>query len=273
MPDDLLYAPPAHVSDFDESVDPPKLKQAWHNRVRDNIQDQSRSHCPTIRASGPSSMLWAALSRRRRYRGSRFRRRCVHGIPTATKSVGRLRIPCVRQRDSMAPSSTGWATVTSRPWSSGKWARLGLCYRQQDEYCEWFTHIDPQTKRVTRVDFTAENPDYWEELVVNDPDLAVRLYRRYVCEDVELDDLLWQHDVVVKGDKQPGGVRPSRAVQPAQQMEHDTRGDALDASGEQPVRRDRSYLSHGAAPGTRRPSVHGDIALVLCRIRWCTAIQ
>ena len=136
-------------------------------------------------------MLWAALLRRRRYRGSHFRRRCVHGIPTATKSVGRLRIPCVRRTGFYGAVVDGVGDGDEQTLVVKEVGEeLGLCYRQQDEYCEWFTHIDPQTKRVTRVDFTAENPDYWEELVVNDPDLAVRLYRRYVCEDVELDDLL-----------------------------------------------------------------------------------
>ncbi len=202
MPDDLLYAPPAHVSDFDESVDPAKLKQAWHNRVRDNIQDQSRSHQPDypgerafFDALGssltPTPVPWFAFPQALRawYPDSDEKRWEAADTLRPAKGFYGAVVDAVGDGDEQ--------TLVVKEVGE----ELGLCYRQQDEYCEWFTHIDPQTKRVTRVDFTAENPDYWEELVVNDPDLAVRLYRRYVCEDVELDDLLWQQDVVVEGDE------------------------------------------------------------------------
>jgi hypothetical protein len=63
---------------------------------------------------------------------------------------------------------------------------------------------------ITSIDFTAENPDYWDELVTNDLDLAVKLYRRYVSEDVVPDDLIWQHDVVEGDDPQTAKVYPRK---------------------------------------------------------------
>jgi hypothetical protein len=87
---------------------------------------------------------------------------------------------------------------------------LEVFHRQQDEYCEWF--IERSDGAITGLQFTSEGPEYWRFLVsgtasffeegdaraditAGDPDLAVALYREHVSADVQLEDLLWPHDV------------------------------------------------------------------------------
>jgi hypothetical protein len=86
------------------------------------------------------------------------------------------------------------------------------CYRQQDEYCEWFVDRDPATRRVRRMTFTCEGPEYWRflamgtraffdpgdprrDIVPGDITLVGDLYRQYVSPDVRDEDLVWPFDV------------------------------------------------------------------------------
>ena len=46
----------------------------------------------------------------------------------------------------------------------------------QDEYCEWSVVRDPQTQKITRIDFTCENPEYWNSLWMIDPQTVADLY-------------------------------------------------------------------------------------------------
>ena len=46
----------------------------------------------------------------------------------------------------------------------------------QDEYCEWSVVRDPTTNKITRIDFTCENPEYWNTLWMIDPQKVADLY-------------------------------------------------------------------------------------------------
>jgi hypothetical protein len=46
----------------------------------------------------------------------------------------------------------------------------------QDEYCEWSVVRDPASKKITRIDFTCENPEYWNTLWMIDPQTVADLY-------------------------------------------------------------------------------------------------
>lgn len=51
----------------------------------------------------------------------------------------------------------------------------------QDEYCEWSTTYDDrslpvESRKILRIDFTCENPEYWNTLWSIDPDRVVQLY-------------------------------------------------------------------------------------------------
>jgi len=79
----------------------------------------------------------------------------------------------------------GWPStdVTYRNYSSVPNAR------QMDEYCEWFTHRDPETNVISRIDITAESPEYFTFLFTNEPEVCLQLYQKYVSPLVKMDDL------------------------------------------------------------------------------------
>jgi hypothetical protein len=203
---ELLYAPPAHVTDFDESRDSDKLKRAWHKRVRDTIVAQSRTRTdyPGERSFfdalgssiAPTPVPWFAFPQPLRawYPDSDEKRWEAADTLFPMTGLRKGVVEDVRRGGKVAP-------VVREVGEE-----IALYYRQQDEYCEWFPHKDPQTGVITRIDFTAENPDYWDELVTHDLELAVTLYRRYVSEDVVPEDLVWQHDVVEGEDPQTAQV-------------------------------------------------------------------
>jgi len=58
----------------------------------------------------------------------------------------------------------------------------------QDEYCEWIATRDASGK-ITRVDFTCENPEYWFTLWHTDPNKVLSLYQQLVDPSVKIDDL------------------------------------------------------------------------------------
>jgi hypothetical protein len=60
----------------------------------------------------------------------------------------------------------------------------------QDEYCEWCVTRDPATKKITRVDFTCENPEYWRSLWSVSPETALSIYQETLDNPgIEMKDL------------------------------------------------------------------------------------
>jgi hypothetical protein len=97
------------------------------------------------------------------------------------------------------------------------------CYRQQDEYCEWFVDRDPAAGGILRMSFTCEGPEYWRflamgtrgffdpgdprhDLVAGDLSLVAELYREHVSPEVREEDLVWPFDVAAfdPGDPERG---------------------------------------------------------------------
>ena len=59
----------------------------------------------------------------------------------------------------------------------------------QDEYCEWAVTRNSEGK-ITRVDFTCENPEYWNSLWLIDPNKVLELYQSILSKpQITLDDL------------------------------------------------------------------------------------
>jgi hypothetical protein len=72
----------------------------------------------------------------------------------------------------------------------------GFFQRRQDEYCEWYA--ERTAGQISRITFTCENPEYWEFLFGQDPDLVVKLYNELLGRtDVRRDDLAWPWPVTV----------------------------------------------------------------------------
>lgn len=59
----------------------------------------------------------------------------------------------------------------------------------QDEYCEWSVIRDPVTRKITRVTFTCEGPEYWHVLGALNPDKVLELYRKFVSPTIKHEDL------------------------------------------------------------------------------------
>lgn len=60
----------------------------------------------------------------------------------------------------------------------------------QDEYCEWSVTRDPVSGKITRIDFTCENPEYWNTLWMIDPNQVLALYRETLGKpQIQLEDL------------------------------------------------------------------------------------
>jgi hypothetical protein len=59
----------------------------------------------------------------------------------------------------------------------------------QDEYCEWIALRNSQGK-ITQVDFTCENPEYWYTLWRFDPQVVLDLYQKLVGPQVQMQDLI-----------------------------------------------------------------------------------
>jgi hypothetical protein len=59
----------------------------------------------------------------------------------------------------------------------------------QDEYCEWCVTRD-KNGNITRIDFTCENPEYWNTLWLVDPQTVLALYQQTLGKpQITLDDL------------------------------------------------------------------------------------
>lgn len=48
----------------------------------------------------------------------------------------------------------------------------------QDEYCEWSVQYDPGTNNIRRIDFTCENPEYWNTLWMVSPEMVLTQYQQ-----------------------------------------------------------------------------------------------
>jgi len=59
----------------------------------------------------------------------------------------------------------------------------------QDEYCEWAVTRN-SSGQITRIDFTCENPEYWNSLWMISPERVLELYRSTLNKDqIQLEDL------------------------------------------------------------------------------------
>jgi len=59
----------------------------------------------------------------------------------------------------------------------------------QDEYCEWAVTRN-SSGQITRVDFTCENPEYWNSVWMIDPERVLELYRSTLNKkQIQLEDL------------------------------------------------------------------------------------
>lgn len=79
-----------------------------------------------------------------------------------------------------------------------RWRSADSSRDVQDEYCEWSVAREPNTDKITRVDFTSEGPEYWQFLAATDPAKVVALYQKYIGPSVKESDLFQQGRYVAR---------------------------------------------------------------------------
>ncbi|HSE19946.1 MAG TPA: phospholipase D-like domain-containing protein [Pyrinomonadaceae bacterium] len=70
-----------------------------------------------------------------------------------------------------------------------RWRRADADRNVQDEYCEWSVTRDPVSRKITRVTFTCEGPEYWQVLATMNPEKVLALYREFISPLVKREDL------------------------------------------------------------------------------------
>jgi len=69
-----------------------------------------------------------------------------------------------------------------------RWAEADSSRENQDEYCEW--GVERSGDEISRVTFTTETPDYFEQMLKTDKELLRDLYEKFTGKRPELEDLL-----------------------------------------------------------------------------------
>ena len=96
------------------------------------------------------------------------------------------------------------------PSATERWRRADRDRGLQDEYCEWTVERN-SARKITRVTFTSEVPEYWEHLFETDPARVLRLYRRLVDPAVKPADLR-KRDGSYKPENRWNNSKPGRLV-------------------------------------------------------------
>jgi hypothetical protein len=83
-----------------------------------------------------------------------------------------------------------WAAFPARlratiPSQEERWRVADGDRNEQDEYCEWSVVRNP-ARKITRITFTSEVPEYWEHLFATDEQRVVDLYQELVDPRVRL---------------------------------------------------------------------------------------
>ena len=205
----MIYLPPGRIGDFARSSKATQLAQAWHARVKEQIDSyrslkrfldpldaDSTAAREVISWTGFPRIFdtWLSidepsdpLERNRR-------------MDRAHRSAEILnRFTYVKLNREFFPISADPANgLLFYPEISGSPSLqdgFSLAERPQDEYLEWFVVRDPSTNQITRIDFTAEAPEYWETLAEEDPDLAQSLYSELLGETIPKQDLFFSSDL------------------------------------------------------------------------------
>lgn len=76
----------------------------------------------------------------------------------------------------------------------------------QTEYCEWKVfYADEAKSKISKVVFTCEGPEYWQQLFNVDPEKCVSLYRELTKVDtITKDDLIAHEDIYLQGMSKDG---------------------------------------------------------------------
>jgi hypothetical protein len=194
------FLPPAEVGDFGYAAQ--LMAAQWNDFVHDQLEmlladPMLRGHAFFIptgdRPGREQRLVWDAFPGAIDgwFRHSRAGDRQAGESPRAAAE---------RTAETLVPMTVGFRRVQDG------FAPVTIYYRQQDEYCEWRTELD-DAKRVQRVTFTAESPEYWAFLESMDPSLRLiaAVYSEILQEAVMPGEVSWPYDVLVPSLAEPSG--------------------------------------------------------------------
>jgi hypothetical protein len=179
------YDPPANISDLTDPTEDQLLRAEWSSNVNrwtetailgnpwSALNDQSRSYyynpLATDLAGGTEALVsWIAFPNRILVNFANASFLDQMGYAEGVHNDGTFGPP---------PPVNGkpYAPTGPRGW--------------QDEYCEWIALRNSQEK-ITQVDFTCENPEYWYTLWRFDPQVVLAWYQKLVGPQVQMKDLV-----------------------------------------------------------------------------------
>lgn len=206
----MHYLPPARIDDFTRSPRADQLTTSWHDRVEqeiDSYRNLDRFLDPlsvddtaareVIPWTGFPRIFDAWLSIDGAAEPAR-RMQLMHQAHRSAEILNHLSYVRFQGEFVQVPAnpSLGWMLYPSVGGAPSLQGAFTLPERPQDEYLEWFVVRDPITRRITRIDFTVEPPEYWETLAEGDPGLAQQLYTEILGVTVPRADLFFRSDVL-----------------------------------------------------------------------------
>ncbi len=183
------YRTPANIQDFAGNPDKQKLMNSLWNNNLDGFTQQgmlnnnwnSTNTPPTTNyynpiynnpASNAANILWMAFPGRLEYNFPSATPDQLYQMADTGVMPGQIsNDPC----DIPAGQNVAYFPYGPRGW--------------QDEYCEWAVTRN-EAGKITRIDFTCENPEYWNTLWEVDPNQVLSLYQSILDKpQITLQDL------------------------------------------------------------------------------------
>lgn len=200
-----FYRPPADIGDFSRSQHAAQLRQNWHDYIGgavasrdgglfyDAFQDPAPGTQPAklpIPWNGFPRSIWQWFNADADPNGPTKAYAAAETLrPITYRAVPNGLGQFNRQLQLLRPGMPPLRRIVNGALSTP----VIPAYRQQDEYCEW--HVDRQGTAITRISFTAEGPEYWEQLASLDLDLVTTLYQELVNPAVTQEQLVWDADI------------------------------------------------------------------------------
>lgn len=191
---EFTFDTPAQQVDFpDDATKQAKLRAAWNQNLT-GFSDQAITGNPWTSTNASNQTYYVNPARN-----------SIANTPATpiewNAFPGRLAFyfPSMSEEDMFALADTGrqtdGATFPSIPPSGCSSQGTKIAYGPygprgwQDEYCEWSVTYD-ERRRITRIDLTCENPEYWNSLWRVDPSRVLDIYRQTLGKpQVQLSDL------------------------------------------------------------------------------------
>ncbi|MBC7864512.1 MAG: hypothetical protein IAF38_16175 [Bacteroidia bacterium] len=207
-----MYDPPGFMTDFDKI--PGQLEQ-WSNAISGWINGSIQSEVKKFKDAGfPNATVQFFNATEQDLKGLSLDQDIIWNAFPRTLILGyggkQFAYPLTEKLFSLTAPRPGLPTAPpfyTDPKGSDMWSKL--VYRPLDEYCEWRVERDPTTKKIIRVTFTSEPPEYWQALhgdelqdvngkfaykFTGDRKLMLDLYHQYISPKVKLEDLQCKHE-------------------------------------------------------------------------------